>query len=178
MRSLVLVALQAEAPDLFQHSWVFDTGVGKVNAAMRTTALIMSHGPQRIINFGTAGGVTVSTGLHRCNRFVQRDMRCEALGYAPGETPFQMPIVIESPGPGVICGTGDSFVTGEDLPMRVDLVDMEAYAIAAVCYHYGVEFECWKYITDQADDTAHVDWKQSIAQGQPHYVQKLIDLGL
>ena len=178
MHSLVLVALREEAPNLFMRPWVFNTGVGKVNAAMHTTALIMAYSPRRIINFGTAGGVTVSAGLHRCNRFVQRDMRCEALGYAPGDTPFQTSSMIEFPGPGVICGTGDNFVSGEILPMTVDLVDMEAYAMAAVCYHYGVEFECWKYITDQADADARVDWKQRMAQGQLHYVQKLSDLGL
>lgn len=178
MHDLVLLALEQEAPALVGRSNVFFTGVGKVNAAMRTTALIFAHQPRRIINFGTAGGITVGPGLHRCNRFVQRDMRCEALGYAVGETPFQRPSVIEFPGSGLICGTGDNFVAGEPLLVTADIVDMEAYAMAWACYHHGVEFVCWKFITDQADASAQVDWKDSIAQGQSHYIQKILELDI
>jgi adenosylhomocysteine nucleosidase len=55
---------------------------------------------------------------------------------------------------------------------------MEAYAIAKVCAKYRVEFECWKYISDQANQHAHNDWQQSVAQGQPYYISKLKELQL
>jgi adenosylhomocysteine nucleosidase len=55
---------------------------------------------------------------------------------------------------------------------------MEAYAIAKACEKYGVEFVCWKYISDQANQNAHNDWKQQVSQGQSHYVNKLKELNL
>ena len=59
METIILIALKEEAPNLSKHSNVFYTGVGKVNAASTTAMLIERHKPKRIVNFGTAGGITV-----------------------------------------------------------------------------------------------------------------------
>ena len=42
--------------------------------------------------------------------------------------------------------------------MDVDVVDMEAYAIAKVCKKLGVGFTAIKYISDGSDHNAHNDW--------------------
>jgi len=55
------------------------------------------------------------------------------------------------------CGTGDSFVTFDD-GIETDVVDMEAYAIAKVCYLKGIDFVSFKYITDEGDAE---DWKKN-----------------
>ena len=46
---------------------------------------------------------------------------------------------------GYSCGSGDSFVN-KQIEMEVDLVDMEAYALAKVCKLEGIKFRCFKYI--------------------------------
>lgn len=174
--SIICLALPQEAPALVGRSDVIFSGVGKINAAMCVAETILTHRPRRVINFGTAGGITVSSGLHQCTRFIQRDMRCEALGLAPGETPFEDHPCIAVSNLGLTCATGDSFVSSQDLPVVADVVDMEAYAIAKVCQRYGVEFACWKYISDQADTAASQDWRVAIAAGQPYYLEKIKEL--
>lgn len=179
MDDLVILALREEAPELAQLPYVFFSGVGKINAAAATSLLIERHRPQRVINFGTAGGITVGLGLHAVTRFLQRDMRCTALGVEPGRTPFEStPTILDLGGPGLICSSGDDFVTDPDLELPCDLVDMEAYAIAKVCWMRQVKFECYKWVSDQADDAASIDWQQSVAAGQDHYWSKLRERGL
>ena len=70
-----------------------------------------------------------------------------------------------------ICGTGDSFETG--LPkVPCNLVDMEGYALAKVCKKLDVRLISVKYITDGANDTAHLDWEENLLLG----AQKLLAL--
>ena len=177
MNDIVLIALKEEAPELSYMMNLFYTGVGKVNAAMVAGEIIAKYRPRRIINFGTAGGITVAPGFYQCTRFVQRDMTCEALGCVLGQTPFETDVHIGNP-TGLTCSTGDNFVMNPTLEIPADIVDMEAYAIAKACAKYGVKFECWKYISDQANQAAHNDWKQQVAQGQSHYISKLKELQL
>jgi len=179
VRDIIIMALEQEAPDLAQHPAVFFSGVGKINAAATTARLIERYQPDRIINFGTAGGIAVGPGLHRVTRFVQRDMQCTGLGLLPGVTPFEDPqqmLCIEPTG--LICSTGDNFVTDPKLEISADLVDMESYAIAKVCQQTGVEFDCYKFVTDQADTDASHDWNTMISSGQPHYITVLKNLGV
>lgn len=175
--SIILIALPEEAPDLGHMMNLFYTGVGKVNAAMVASEVIAKYRPQRIINFGTGGGITIEPGFYRCTRFVQRDMICEVLGCVLGQTPFETGVHIGNSS-GLTCSTGDNFVMNPELEIPADVVDMEAYAIAKACEKYQVEFVCWKYISDQANQDAHNDWKQQVAQGQSHYISKLKELQL
>ena len=176
MNDIILIAIREEAPDLNHMMNVFYTGAGKVNAAITAAELIVKYQPKRIINFGTAGGITVGTGLHECTQFVQRDMNSVGLGCAPGQTPFETDVAIGTPG--LTCSTGDNFVMDPQLLIPADLVDMEAYAIAKACKKYHVEFLCFKYVSDQANATANTDWRESVAHGQLYYVNKLKELKL
>jgi adenosylhomocysteine nucleosidase len=103
-------------------------------------------------------------------------MSCEGLGCESGQTPFESSIAIGTPG--LTCSTGDNFVMNSQLHIPADLVDMEAYSIAKACEKYHVEFLCFKYVSDQANATANTDWRNSVAQGQSHYVNKLKELNL
>jgi adenosylhomocysteine nucleosidase len=49
--------------------------------------------------------------------------------------------------------------------MKVDVVDMEAYAIAKVCLLENIEFKCFKYISDNANDNANIDWNENLELG-------------
>jgi adenosylhomocysteine nucleosidase len=157
---------------------VFFTGVGKVNAALTAARLIEKHRPQRIWNFGTAGGITVDGGLHRCTRFLQRDMLVTALGFSPGQTPYEEALSIETGTGGLTCSSGDSFVTDSVLHLPSDVVDMEAYALAKACHHAGVLFHCYKFISDKADEASGSDWTANVQKGEPAYLEVLREHGL
>ena len=178
MNDLILIAIKEEAPNLGHMMNVFYTGVGKVNAAITAAQVIERYRPDRVINLGTAGGIRVGTGLYECTSFVQRDIACQALGFHPGQTPFEDDIVLTTGRPGVICSTGDDFVMNPELDIPADLVDMEAYAIAKFCLRNRVEFRCFKYITDQADHAAHTTWQDAVSQGEPFFIAKLHELGV
>ena len=170
------MALRAEGGGLFESAGVevLYTGVGKVNAAialLRRLAVRRQAGaaPSFVVNFGTAGsqGIDPRT-LVACRRFVDRDMDVAALGFAPGETPFDvLPPMLDFPPcftglPDAICGSGDSFATRAHA-VACDVVDMEAYALAKVCRIEGVGFACAKYVSDGADENAAAHWRENVA---------------
>ena len=172
MNTVVLVAIAEEIPNILRHQDnVFLTGVGKVNAALTAATVIAMHKPKLVINFGTAGGITVGKGLHECTEFVQRDMLCTDLGFAPGQTPYED--IIKLGAPGLTCSSGDNFVSNPNLELPADVVDMEAYAIAKACHNNKIEFRCFKYVTDSADANAGHDWTQLVSQGESYYIEKL-----
>ncbi len=177
MTDLILIALKDEAPNMAYSMKVFFTGVGKVNAAMTAGELIAKYNPKRIINFGTAGGITVKSGFHQVSKFVQRDMMCCELGSLPGQTPFEDTIIIDN-GHGLTCSTGDNFVTYNNLLIPADVVDMEAYAIAKVCRKHKVEFLCYKFVSDGANEDSLTDWRSMVSKGQSHYLDKLKELNI
>lgn len=74
---------------------------------------------------------------------------------------------------GVICGTGDQFVTSVP-ELECDIVDMEAFAIAKACFKSNVNFYCWKYISDSANDDASGDWKENIARGAKLFYDRVL----
>ena len=71
------------------------------------------------------------------------------------------------------CGTGDCFV--EDKSQYYgEVVDMEAYALAKVCYLYDIPFISFKYITDGADEQAHEDWEKNLADGIEEFKTRIL----
>ena len=91
-------------------------------------------------------------------------MDVRVLEFELGETPFDKIKEIITSKDGYSCGTGDSFVN-KKIDMEVDVVDMEAYAIAKVCKLENIEFKCFKYISDNADQNADNDWNKNLALG-------------
>ena len=161
MKNLFIAALkqETEGMDFFQH-----IGVGKINATFNTLKLIDEFSPDLIINFGTAGAKKKDlSGLIECTRFYQRDMDVRSLNFKLGETPFDdiNEIIISD---GYSCGSGDNFVDKE-IEMKIDVVDMEAYAIAKVCQKMNIKFKCFKYISDNADGNSSNDWKENLKKG-------------
>ena len=138
-------------------------GVGKINATLKTYELINKYKPKEIINFGTAGTLNQNlSGIIECTRFYQRDMDCRGLlDFKLGETPFDKINEIIISENGYSCGTGDSFVK-EKIEMDLDVVDMESYAIAKVCMIKKINFRCFKFISDNADNNADNDWSENL----------------
>ncbi len=174
---LILVAVKEELssqdlPD-FQIKY---TGVGKINASIKTLEAIKDYSPTCVINYGTAGSLNKRLkGLVEVTKFSQRDMDASPLGFQIGQTPFDNIEDISFGNTGYSCGTGDSFVTYTP-KLKTDLVDMEAYAIAKICYLNDIKFRCFKYISDNADGDANADWVKNISMGKKLFVKKMRDL--
>ena len=175
---LIVCALEIETQGQLNDYDVLYTGVGKVNATYELTThfgKIGSHIPyDLVINYGTAGSRKIKKKtLVDCTKFIQRDMDVTGLGFMRGETPFELdpPLMLDfgitkynTIGRRATCGSGDSFV--EDRTQYYgEVVDMEAYALAKVCYLRDVPFVSFKYITDGADEQAHEDWEANLADG-------------
>ncbi|SDQ47673.1 5'-methylthioadenosine/S-adenosylhomocysteine nucleosidase [Virgibacillus salinus] len=152
------------------------SGIGKVNAAMATTIMHERYAPSKVINTGSAGGfsndlevgdIVISTQV------VHHDVDVTAFDYAYGQVP-DMPAMYAADteliakttqaikdldinfNEGVIA-TGDSFMND---PERVAFVhkkfptmlaaEMEAAAVAQVCYQYDKPFVIIRALSDIA----------------------------
>jgi adenosylhomocysteine nucleosidase len=174
-RTLVVMALPAESDGVFEAAAVpvVYCGVGKVNAAIALTRELCRyrHAGEAlplVLNFGTAGSRVHATGaLVACHEFVQRDMDVRGLGFALGVTPFDpapQTLVFEpvfTRLTAATCGSGDSFATAP-IDVHCTVVDMEAYALAKVCWLEGAPFACAKYVSDGADHAAAADWEGNV----------------
>jgi hypothetical protein len=117
-----------------------------------------------VINFGTAGSRRHPTGACvECHAFVQRDMDVSGLGVPLGTTPFDAGVPVRLEFPPVfaqltpaVCGTGDSFAT-DRVRVECDVLDMEGYALAKVCWLERTRFTAVKWVTDGAD---HDGWRR------------------
>jgi adenosylhomocysteine nucleosidase len=192
---LIVCALEQEVngeladvlPDTRQ---IIYTGVGKVNATGQLTERLhrshlhyMPKMPKLVINYGTAGSRDLSIGeLVDCTKFTQRDMDVTGLGFLKGQTPYEkeVPIIIDydhvefNPiGKKLRCGTGDNFVQ-DDTDTYSDVYDMEAYALAKVCFVYKVDFISFKYITDNANEHSAGDWEQNCSDGITEFKKKVL----
>jgi adenosylhomocysteine nucleosidase len=181
--TLLVIALRAESAGVFEAAGepVLYCGVGKVNAAIALTReltryALRAQDPPLVVNFGSAGSRVIAAGtLVGCNEFVQRDMDVRGLGFALGVTPYDAapsrltfdPVFTHLPA--AVCGSGDSFATaGVDVDCAV--VDMEAYALAKVCWSEKARFACAKYVTDGADHTAANDWQRNVHKAAEEFL--------
>ena len=174
-KPLIVMALPQESRGRLEHAGaeVLYTGVGKVNAAAslaRRLTEIRCSGAELplVVNLGTAGSRSVASHtVVACNRFAQRDMDVSGLGFPVGETPLDpTPAVIEFPPlfthlPQMLCSTADSFATHRHA-VAGDVVDMEAFALARVCFAEKAAFACLKYVTDGADGDSADHWHAAL----------------
>ena len=187
-KTLIVCALEIETQGQLDDYDVLYTGVGKVNATFELTRKFGKYGSyipyDMVINYGTAGSRKIKKGkLVDCTKFIQRDMDVTGLGFMRGETPFEQdpPFIIQQQniefnpiGRNATCGSGDNFVE-DKTNYYGEVVDMEAYALAKVCYLYDVPFISFKYITDGADEQAHEDWEKNLADGIEVFKEKILE---
>ena len=176
---LLIVALKEELPrNLLPEFNIEYCGVGKINATYKALEIISKYEPKLIINFGTAGSLRKNIfGLHEVSHFFQRDMDARALGFKIGVTPFEERSVIDFGRTGLSCSSGDNFVSSPP-ELKTDLVDMEAYAIAKVCVLKNVQFMCFKYVSDNADESASKNWKANASLGATAFKDMIKNLDL
>jgi adenosylhomocysteine nucleosidase len=157
---LILAALPQEIDSSLGKfdKYLYYTGVGKINAAITTTTLIIENKPDLVINIGTAGSYEKHlSGLVECGVYLDRD-----------NTFNTEKIAIDKDK--ALISTGDSFVTTGG---GVGLVDMEAYAIAKACNRFNVPFLCFKYVSDYVGENSVISWQEKISDGKKYYMKTL-----
>lgn len=162
-------------------------GVGKVNAAMCTLALIQNFNPDAVINSGVAGSLSplVSIGdIVIGTSSVEHDMNTTALGDKQGEVSFPDGSVMFFDCDKQICDTlynvcktipdtkvekgiiasGDIFVS--DRKQRLHIAEqfnalaceMEGASIGHVCNRCGVPYSIIRAISDDLDENKGMDF--------------------
>lgn len=157
------------------------TGVGKINATLKLTEALMKRPREGmlVLNVGSAGSHCFEAGEVVCaTRFHERDMDATALGFLPGQTPYEDHVYLANgwllPGlPVTTCYTGDSFLTEKKPDSIYEVIDMEAYALARTCAHFDVPFAALKFVTDGANGQAATDWRQSLELAAERLTERL-----
>ncbi len=171
------------------------SGIGKVNAAMTTTILMQEFRPDLVLNIGSAGGFDQSLEVGAVvvsDQVRHHDVDATVFGYEMGQVP-QMPIAylankelielavkaVEEIGEhqhavGLIA-TGDSFMSD---PQRVEQVralfpemkaaEMEAAAVAQVCYQYDTAFVVIRALSDIAGKESSVSFDEFLPVAAKH----------
>ncbi|MDV6375236.1 5'-methylthioadenosine/adenosylhomocysteine nucleosidase [Deinococcus arenicola] len=168
-------------------------GIGKVNAAL-TTAHLLAAGATRVIFTGVAGGVhpTLQVGdIVISTDCVQHDVDVTALGYELGTVPGEAPawaadetlraVAVQAArdvsGIQVMEGriaSGDQFIASPEGVRRLQTLfdaacaEMEGAAVAQVCAKAGVPFVIIRSVSDTADGSAEVDYRQFMPQVARH----------
>jgi adenosylhomocysteine nucleosidase len=163
------------------------SGIGKVNAALSTTLLLHQFKPAYVINTGSAGGYLESLNVGDVvisSEVKHHDVDVTVFNYEYGQVPGLPPAFEADPKlvgiaemsakqitdlqvvTGLIA-TGDSFMND---PERVKFVrekfqdlyavEMEAAAVAQVCYQFGIPFVVIRALSDIAGKESNVSFDQ------------------
>ena len=153
-----------------------ETGMGKVNAAMKTMRAICEYHPDMVINYGSAGTLNHNVGdIIVCNRFIDRDLQKVTVNGVVSEIVFgtdaardvltEQRLTERAKVLWGTCNTGDSFITsGADI--EGDVIDMESYAMADVCREMGIPFVAVKYVTDVVGQNSVESWQEKLADAR------------
>ncbi|KGR90728.1 5'-methylthioadenosine nucleosidase [Ureibacillus massiliensis 4400831 = CIP 108448 = CCUG 49529] len=171
------------------------SGIGKVNAAMSTTVLLYEFKPDVVINTGSAGGYdpNLEVGAIVISDEVRHhDVDVTIFNYEMGQVP-QMPPAFKSDeklmeiaidavteigehqyGVGLIC-SGDSFMNDA---VRVEqvrkhfptmkAVEMEAAAVAQVCYQFKTPFVVIRALSDIAGKESNISFDEFLPVAAKH----------
>ncbi|WP_174613886.1 5'-methylthioadenosine/S-adenosylhomocysteine nucleosidase [Virgibacillus ihumii] len=179
------------------------SGIGKVNAAMAATIMHERYAPSHVINTGSAGGFADSLQVGDIvisSKVVHHDVDCTAFDYAYGQVPGMPAVYVPDKSlvmktsdaikelgvrytEGIIA-TGDSFMSDSS---RVAFVkerfpamiagEMEAAAIAQVCYQYGSPFVIIRALSDIAGKDSSVSFDaflETAAENAAKLIMKVI----
>ncbi|ENH97603.1 5'-methylthioadenosine/S-adenosylhomocysteine nucleosidase [Gracilibacillus halophilus YIM-C55.5] len=182
---------------------VLKSGIGKVNAAMSTTILHEMYQPDYVINTGSAGGfhdklevgdIVISSDV------VHHDVDVTAFDYEYGQVPDMPWLYTANPAliekallyakqlDGVnamkgLISTGDSFMQDADRVAFVrekfpDMIaaEMEAAAIAQVCYQYGTSFVVIRALSDIAGKESNVSFEAFLEKAANHAATLIISM--
>ncbi|CAM4498724.1 5'-methylthioadenosine/adenosylhomocysteine nucleosidase [Paenibacillus typhae] len=186
-RTAVKAGITYYSGDVFGRRAVLcKSGVGKVNAAVTTQILLDTFGVSRVLFTGVAGAVHPGLDIGDIvisSACIQHDMDVTALGYPKGIIPYQEVSVFTADEKLVklaeqackelkqhfvtgIVLSGDQFIASSEAveALHRDLngacAEMEGAAVAQVCYMNEAPFVIIRSMSDKADGSAHVSYKE------------------
>ena len=160
---------------------IFQVGIGKTNAAMNMTEIILKEKPDLVVNFGSCGNLQ----NYKVGEVIEVDEVYNNIDVRPfaeyGCTPENNICEIKLSDSGIKCFSTDQIYdnTRVDYAQKYiemigncDIVDMECYSLAYVCKKYDVLFESYKWVSDDGNvDT----WEENAAIGfqnfREHFLQ-------
>ncbi|UOQ47356.1 5'-methylthioadenosine/S-adenosylhomocysteine nucleosidase [Gracilibacillus caseinilyticus] len=179
------------------------SGIGKVNAAISTTILFERYQPDFVINTGSAGGFhsDLEVGdLVISTEVAHHDVDVTAFDYKYGQVPglpatfHADPVLIEkamlaakqltdvAAMKGLI-STGDTFMQEAERVQFVrekfpDMIasEMEAAAVAQVCYQYKRPFVIIRALSDIAGKESSVSFDAFLEKAATHAATIIIDV--
>lgn len=164
------------------------SGIGKVNAAMATTILHERFNPDYVINTGSAGGFAKDLEIGDIvvsSQVVHHDVDVTAFDYAYGQVPG-MPAMYDADPQLVslttkaltslevnskegIIATADTFMADPDHVYRIKekfpamiAAEMEAAAVAQVCFQYNKPFVIIRALSDIAGKASSLSFEAFI----------------
>ncbi len=181
------------------------SGIGKVNAAISTTILMLQFKPDYVVNTGSAGGhlKTLNVGdIVISSEVRHHDVDVTAFDYEYGQVPGlpaafkadeKLMELAEKSAEGItdvqvvtgLIATGDSFMND---PERVSFVsqkfgdlyavEMEAAAVAQACHQFDVPFVVIRALSDIAGKESDVSFEQFLqtaAVNSSSVVEKMVE---
>jgi adenosylhomocysteine nucleosidase len=129
------------------------SGIGKVNAAMAATYLIVHYRPGRIFNLGAAGAAETGFELgesYHIEKVVEPDRP-----HLRTKTPYEhMPQVVAGFAPVILATQDRPVIDFEDRKaVPAQLVDMEGAAVVAVCKRFQTPCYLFKFVSDTLEHT-------------------------
>lgn len=171
------------------------SGIGKVNAAMSTTILLQQYRPDIVINIGSAGGFDeeLEVGAVVISDEVRHhDVDVTVFGYEMGQVP-QLPAAFTSNEELIelavkavkemgqhdyavgLIATGDSFMNDPERVAKVreyfptmKAAEMEAAAVAQVCYQFDVAFVVIRALSDIAGKESSISFDEFLPTAAKH----------
>ncbi|WP_111638029.1 5'-methylthioadenosine/S-adenosylhomocysteine nucleosidase [Marinomonas shanghaiensis] len=180
------------------------SGIGKVNAAVSTTLLLSQFKPEYVINIGSAGGFDPELQVGDVvisDQVVHHDVDVTAFGYVMGQVP-NMPAtypadmelvnqakqaltsVTQVKAKVGLIGTGDSFMNDPERVNKVRAmfpelvaVEMEAAAVAQVCFKFATPFVVVRSLSDIAGKESPQSFEEYLkvaAENSSLMIQKML----
>lgn len=177
-------------------------GIGKVAAALATTAMIQLYSPDYMVNTGSAGGfdqeleigdIVIGTAIKH------HDVDLTHFGYALGQCAGDMPEAYHSDTTlvdaartaandiagikckdGLIC-TGDAFIGSDEAAQKIrnafpdmKACEMEGAAIAQTCHMLNTAFVVIRSLSDIAGKTSSISFQEYLEVAAKHSAQLVI----
>lgn len=171
------------------------SGIGKVNAAMSTTLLLHEFKPDVVINTGSAGGYDPNLDVGAIvisDEVRHHDVDVTIFNYEIGQVP-QLPAAFKSDERlmkiakeavseigehqytvGLIC-SGDAFMNDSQRVEQVRghfpemiAVEMEAAAVAQVCYQFNTPFVVIRALSDIAGKESNISFDEFLPVAAKH----------
>ena len=182
---------------------VVKCGIGKVAAAVATTALVDRFAPDYVVNTGSAGGFDTDLNIGDlviATSVLHHDIDITHFGYALGQA-AGMPATYESDETlilaaeqaaehsldvttkrGLIC-TGDSFIGSDEAAARLReafptmaAVEMEGAAIAQTCFMLSTPFLVIRSLSDIAGKTSTVSFQSYLEKAAKHSAELVMQM--